>query len=112
MKNMNGLLVVNVELSNKCNKECWMCGRRKLEKDYPDVVANYGDMDIGLVEKIASQLPDDIVVQFHYFSFLLISFRAGNTGDLWPCFCIVFQSADRVPQTFLLFPEVLSFALS
>lgn len=61
----NGLANVNVELTNRCNKKCWMCGRRKVEKDYPELVLKYGDMDFQLVEKIASQLPPDIVVQLH-----------------------------------------------
>ena len=29
--NLNGLTNVNIELTNKCNKCCWMCGRRKIE---------------------------------------------------------------------------------
>ena len=24
----NGLTTVNLELTNRCNKRCWMCGRR------------------------------------------------------------------------------------
>lgn len=60
----NGLGVVNIELTSRCNKSCWMCGRRKIEKDYPEL-AKWGDMDWGLVETIAEQLPPDIVVQFH-----------------------------------------------
>lgn len=61
----NGLAVVNVELSSRCNKNCWMCGRRKIEREYPKIALNYGDMDFKLVEKIAKQLPDGIVVQLH-----------------------------------------------
>ena len=60
----NGLTTVNVELTSRCNKSCWMCGRRKLEQQCPEL-AEYGDMNYGLVEKIADQLPDDIVVQLH-----------------------------------------------
>ncbi len=61
----HGLANVNVELTNRCNKKCWMCGRRKVEREYPDLVLSYGDMDFTLVEKIANQLPPDIVVQLH-----------------------------------------------
>jgi radical SAM protein with 4Fe4S-binding SPASM domain len=64
MGNFNGLTNVNVELSSRCNANCWMCGRRKIERDYPDL-ANWGDMDFTLIEKIAKQLPEDIIVQFH-----------------------------------------------
>lgn len=65
MDRFNGLWLVNVELTSRCNKSCWMCGRRKIEKDFPQIFARYGDMDFGLVESIAKQLPDGIVVQFH-----------------------------------------------
>jgi len=62
---LNGLSNINVELTSRCNKSCWMCGRRKIERDYPRLVSNYGDMDFNLVKKIARQLPPNIVVQLH-----------------------------------------------
>ena len=61
----NGLTNVNVELTNKCNKDCWICGRRQLERDRPELVPEYIDMDFDLVKKISKELPDDIVIQFH-----------------------------------------------
>jgi hypothetical protein len=61
----NGLYCVHLELTSRCNKDCWMCGRRKIDRDYPEVAMNYGDMDFDLVKKIAEQLPEGIVVQFH-----------------------------------------------
>lgn len=61
----NGLLVVNVELTSRCNKNCWMCGRRKIEREYPELAMEYGDMEFELVESIARQLPEGIVVQLH-----------------------------------------------
>lgn len=61
----NGLGTVNIELTNRCNKKCWMCGRRKIEKENPGKVLYDQDMDIKILELIASQLPKDIVVQFH-----------------------------------------------
>lgn len=60
-----GLSTVNVELTNRCNKKCWMCGRRKIERDYPKLALSYGDMEFDLVEKIARQLPPNIIVQLH-----------------------------------------------
>ena len=42
-----------------------MCGRRKIDREYPGIAMNYGDMQFELVEKIAAQLPEGIVVQFH-----------------------------------------------
>lgn len=62
---LTGLYAIHVELTSKCNKQCWMCGRRKRDKKYPELIKNYGDMDLNLVSKIAYQLPKGIVVQFH-----------------------------------------------
>lgn len=61
----NGLTTVNIELTSRCNKNCWMCGRRKMDRDYSEIAMNYGDMEFEMVKKIAKQLPDGIVVQFH-----------------------------------------------
>ncbi len=41
-----------------------MCGRRKMEKDFPSL-ANWGDIDYGLIQEIANQVPKGIVVQLH-----------------------------------------------
>lgn len=62
-KCFNGLANVNVELTSRCNKDCWMCGRRERDKLYQDL--KYGDMDFKLVKKIAEELPAGIVVQLH-----------------------------------------------
>ena len=51
-----GLCNVNVELTSRCNKDCWMCGRRKIDKDYPEIAMNYGDMDFDLVRTINAQI--------------------------------------------------------
>jgi radical SAM protein with 4Fe4S-binding SPASM domain len=64
-KCFNGLTTVNVELTSRCNKNCWMCGRRKVDRDHPELALKYGDMDYSLVESIAGQLPEGIVVQLH-----------------------------------------------
>lgn len=61
----NGLSVVNIELTSRCNKDCWMCGRRKIDKEYPEIVMKYGDMDFELLKLISNQIPEDIVIQFH-----------------------------------------------
>jgi len=61
---MIGLNVVNIELTSRCNKACWVCGRRKIEKNYPEL-ANWGDMPFELAEKIAKQLPKGILVSLH-----------------------------------------------
>lgn len=64
-KSFNNLTTVNIELTSRCNKNCWMCGRRKVDKDYPDIALDYGDMEFSLVEKISRQLPENITVQLH-----------------------------------------------
>ena len=61
----NGLYCIHLELTSRCNKNCWMCGRRKIDRKFPEIAANYGDMDFELVQKIADQVPEGIVVQFH-----------------------------------------------
>ena len=61
----NGLYCIHLELTSRCNKNCWMCGRRKVDKEYPEIAMNYSDMDFELIKKIAEQLPEGIVVQFH-----------------------------------------------
>ncbi|MDP2638722.1 MAG: SPASM domain-containing protein [Candidatus Azambacteria bacterium] len=42
-----------------------MCGRRKVDRDFPELALKYADMDFSLVNIIAKQLPSRIVVQFH-----------------------------------------------
>lgn len=64
-KSCDGLGNVNIELTNRCNKKCWMCGRRKVERETPNLALKYGDIDFNLLEKIAGQLPKNIVVQLH-----------------------------------------------
>ena len=80
---LHGLGNVNVELTNRCNKKCWMCGRRKVECDYPELALQYGDMDFELVNKIASQLPPNIVVQLHNNGEALVYPRFGEAVKLF-----------------------------
>lgn len=63
--NLYGISNINIELTSRCNKKCWMCGRRKVDRDYPELALEYGDIDFELVENIAEQLPANIVVQLH-----------------------------------------------
>jgi len=83
-KYFNGLSTVNIELTSRCNKNCWMCGRRKIDRDYPEIAMNYGDMEFSLVEKIARQLPPGIVVQFHNNGEPLLYPRFGDAISLFP----------------------------
>ena len=81
--NLYGLGCINVELTSRCNKKCWMCGRRRVEKEYPELTLKYGDMDFQLVEKIAKQLPPDIVVQLHNNGEGLLYPRFGDAARLF-----------------------------
>lgn len=60
---LNGLVQINVELTSRCNKSCWMCGRRKREREYGD--QGYGDIEFSLLETIASQCPSGLIVALH-----------------------------------------------
>jgi len=82
-KCFNGLTTVNVELTSRCNKDCWMCGRRKVERDYPELALKYADMDFSLVQSIAQQLPDGIVVQLHNNGEPLLYSRFREAADLY-----------------------------
>ena len=65
VKNFSGLAVCNVELSSRCNKSCFCCGRRKIDRDHPELALQYGDMDFDLLETIAKKLPSNLLIQFH-----------------------------------------------
>lgn len=82
-KVFNGLFVVNVELTSHCNKNCWMCGRRKIDREYPKIALKYGDMDFNLAKKIARQLPPGIVVQLHNNGESLLYPRFGEVAKLF-----------------------------
>lgn len=79
---MNGLACINIELTSRCNKSCWMCGRRKQERDYPDQ-CNWGDMPYEMVESIRKQLPEGITVQFHNNGEPLLYERLGDALRLF-----------------------------
>ncbi len=82
-KSLTGLYCIHLELTSRCNKDCWMCGRRKIDRDYPEIAMNYGDMDFSLVEKIASQVPPGIVIQFHNNGEPFLYPRLGDAIDLF-----------------------------
>jgi radical SAM protein with 4Fe4S-binding SPASM domain len=87
---MNGLMFVNVELTSKCNKDCWICGRRERDKKLGATNNfKYGNMEFFMVYKIASQIPRGTIVQLHnngepllypYFGHALALFQHCRTG--------------------------------
>lgn len=83
MNNFPGLSFVNIELTSRCNKNCWMCGRRKMDREYPELVKNYGDMDFKLLKYISQILPDGIVIQFHNNGEPLLYPRLGEALSLF-----------------------------
>lgn len=54
---------VHVELSSVCSKNCWMCGRRKRDREHG--TQDYGFMDWKTVVRIAHQVPQRTLVAFH-----------------------------------------------
>lgn len=83
MPSLVGLNTINIELTNRCNKNCWMCGRRKVDRDFPDLALAYGDMDFTLVESLARQVPQGVVVQFHRDGDALLYPRFGDAVSLF-----------------------------
>ena len=81
---LNGLATINIELTSRCNKACWMCGRRKVDRDYPELALDYGDMDFDLLLEIAPQIPSGVVVQFHRDGDALLYPRFGEAVALFP----------------------------
>lgn len=59
-----GPTMIHLELSSVCDKNCWMCGRRKLEREHPEL-CNWGFMPIEMVYKLSKEIPRGTVVQFH-----------------------------------------------
>lgn len=65
---MNGLSFIHIETTSVCNKTppgCPMCGRRKLEREYPHL-CDWGHMEFDLLRYIQTQIPMGIVTQFHW----------------------------------------------
>jgi radical SAM protein with 4Fe4S-binding SPASM domain len=80
--NLNGLAKIHIELSSECNKNCWCCGRRKLDK-LSSNKQNYGHMSISTAKKIASQLPPNIICAFHWNGESLMNPNFGEIVNLF-----------------------------
>jgi hypothetical protein len=61
-----------------------MCGRRKVDREYPELAIDYGDMDFALLEHIAPQIPEGVVVQFHRDGDALLYPQFGRAVKLFP----------------------------
>jgi len=60
-----------------------MCGRRRIDREFPEIALQYGDMDFDLVKRIAQQLPPNIVVQLHNNGEPLLYPRFGEAASLF-----------------------------
>jgi MoaA/NifB/PqqE/SkfB family radical SAM enzyme len=81
--NLNGFGNIHIELTSRCDKSCWMCGRRKVEREFPALALEYGDIDFDLLENISKQLPSNIVVQLHNNGESLLYPRLGDAVRLF-----------------------------
>ena len=61
---MNGLSVIHLELTSRCQKACAFCGRRKMEREFPQL-CDWGDISMDMVRQIPWQTMLGTVVQFH-----------------------------------------------
>ena len=61
---MNGLSNINIELTSRCNKSCFCCGRRKMEREHPEL-CNWGSIRFEMLERIAEQIPKGVFIQLH-----------------------------------------------
>ena len=78
-----GLTGVNIEASSVCNKKCFCCGRRKVDKDMPNMI-QYGFMELDLLKSIANQLPESkLLCQFHRDGEFLLYPRVGECLELF-----------------------------
>jgi len=57
--NLLGLSKIHIELSSICRKKCWMCGRRKLDKNEHSSKIPYGHMELNIIKKILNNIPRD-----------------------------------------------------
>jgi len=61
-----------------------MCGRRVIEKEYPQIKETWGFMDFRLLKQIQKQLPEDITIQFHNNGEPLLYPRLQEALQLFP----------------------------
>jgi len=75
---------INIELTNRCNKNCWMCGRRKQEQDPSLPKMSPAHMDYELLRKIAGEIPPGCTIQFHNNGEPLLYPRLKDALKLFP----------------------------
>jgi len=55
---------IHLELTSRCNKSCFMCGRRKMEREHPQL-CDWGDMPLELLKRISLQIEPGTLVHLH-----------------------------------------------
>lgn len=60
-----------------------MCGRRKIDRDYPALASEYGDIDFDLLKVIEPQIPAGVIIQFHNNGEPLLYPRLGDALRLF-----------------------------
>lgn len=60
-RNMN-IAGIHIELTNYCDKKCWICRKTKGENTDPPQ-----NISFDILKRLAAELPDGIVVYFHYY---------------------------------------------
>lgn len=53
---------INIDLTNQCNKKCWICHKTKSGDNSP-----VEHIDINILKKLSEELPSGIVIYFHYY---------------------------------------------
>ena len=94
-KCFDGLGFINIETTSRCNKCCKMCGRRRIERDYPEL-ANWGDMKFSLLEKLSKEVPPKIVLAFHSNGEPTVYPKLGKSLKLFPNNIRVFDTNAKL----------------
>jgi len=53
---------INIDLTNQCNKKCWICHKTKVNDKSP-----IEHIDFNILKKLSEELPKGIVLYFHYY---------------------------------------------
>jgi len=73
-----------------------MCGRRKIERDYPEIAMNYGDMKFSLLQKLSKEIPPGIVIAFHNNGDPTVYPKLGKSLNLFPNNIRVFDTNAKL----------------
>jgi len=69
---------INVELTNYCDKQCWICHKTKTGFHSKPM-----NMDMNILKKLSLELPHGILVYFHYYGEPFLYPRLGDVIELF-----------------------------